>query len=279
MRTFYDAVSPGNIPTTAQGVAGYIDGLYAWKPADWARFPNVPHVRIAVFASTLDGNCLDVERYDATPDQAPDWCTKRRAAGVDPTVYCSESVWPQVRAAFQSRNIPEPHYWIAAYPGPGATIYSGAVAHQYSDPGPFDLSVVADYWPGVDPPQNVVTRIVNVVVAYFKPKPALPAFSWEVKNLQWATHQPADGFWGAGTDKALLAVRAATTGKFPYLVRYVQTVIGTTADGVFGPQSKASLTATVVEVQHSLSGLTEDGDWGPKTEAAYVAARGRLYKY
>jgi len=47
--------------------------------------------------------------------------------------------------------VTEPHWWIAAYPGNGANLYPGAVAHQYADPGPVDLSVVADYWPGVDP--------------------------------------------------------------------------------------------------------------------------------
>lgn len=151
MRTMYDSVNPENIPTSATLVAGYVDGLYRWSDADWARFPNSIHVRIACFASTNDGVVLDVETGDATPAQAPGWVQRRRAVGIDPTIYCNTTIWPQVVAAFINAGVPQPHYWIAAYPGIGPTLYAGSVAHQYADPGPYDLSVVADYWPGVDP--------------------------------------------------------------------------------------------------------------------------------
>lgn len=154
MRTLYDSVNPAAIPSTAAMVAGYIDGMYAWRPADWARFPRAVQVRIAVFASTNAGHVLDIETGDATPVQAPGWVQKRRAAGADPSVYCSMSLWPTVRAAFAAAHVPEPHYWVAGYPGGGPIIPAGAVAHQYADPatsgGDWDLSVVADYWPGVD---------------------------------------------------------------------------------------------------------------------------------
>ncbi len=150
MRTLYDSVTAFNIPADAQMVAGYVDGRYAWSASDWARFPGAVKVRIACFAWTNDGHVLDVETGDATPAQAPGWVQMRRAAGVDPTVYCSTSWWPSVRSAFVAQGVPEPHYWIAAYPGIGAQLYPGSVAHQYADPGPYDVSVVADYWPGVD---------------------------------------------------------------------------------------------------------------------------------
>jgi len=149
-RTMYDAVTPGNIPANAQMVAGYVDGRYAWHANDWARFPNAVKVRIAVFSSTNDGHVLDIEPGCSTPASAPGWVQRRRAAGVDPSVYCNTSTWPTVRAAFAAAHVPEPHYWIAAYPGIGAALYAGSVAHQYADPGPVDISVVADYWPGVD---------------------------------------------------------------------------------------------------------------------------------
>lgn len=149
-RVMHDSITARNIPASAQMVAGYVDGAYVWSAADWGRFPNATKVRIAVFASTNDGHVLDVERGNATPEEAPGWVLRRRAAGVDPSVYCSESAWPIVRAAFAAAHVPEPHWWIAAYPGIGATVYPGAVAHQYADLGPYDLSVVADCWPGVD---------------------------------------------------------------------------------------------------------------------------------
>jgi hypothetical protein len=150
MRTFYDAIHPANIPTTAQGVAGYVDGRYAWTAADWARFPHAVKARIAVFSSTNDGHVLDVEAGCSTPANAPGWVVRRRRAGVDPTVYCSLSQWPVVRAAFAAAKVAEPHWWVAAYPGNGANLYPGSIAHQYANPGPVDISIVADYWPGVD---------------------------------------------------------------------------------------------------------------------------------
>jgi len=151
MRTFYDAIHPANIPATAQGVCGYVDGKYAWTAADWARFPHSVKARIAVFSSTNDGHILDVEAGCSSPANAPGWVVRRRAAGIDPTVYCSLSAWPTVKAAFRNAGVTEPHWWIAAYPGIGAVLYGGSIAHQYANPGPVDISVVADYWPGVDP--------------------------------------------------------------------------------------------------------------------------------
>lgn len=158
-RTMYDSVNWAAIPANAQMVAGYLaPSSFAWPAAAWARFPNAVKVQIAVRASTNAGQVLDVESGDATPAQAPGWVAMRRAANppVDPTVYCSASAWPTVQAAFASAGLAQPHYWIASYPGGGAVIPSGAVAHQYADPnsgsgGDWDLSVVADYWPGVDP--------------------------------------------------------------------------------------------------------------------------------
>lgn len=155
MRTMYDSTEANDIPLTAEMVAGYLPpSSYAWSAADWARFPHAIKVRIAIFASVPDGHVLDVERGDATPAQAPGWVRMRRAAGVDPTIYCNASTWPTVRQAFRDQGVAEPHYWIAKYDGVDELI-PGAVAKQYANPpvhgrGHFDLSVVADYWPGVD---------------------------------------------------------------------------------------------------------------------------------
>ena len=147
----YDGVDAGRLPTDAQLVAGYVDGLYAWSAANWARFPSSVKVRIAVFSSTNDGEVLDVEQGDATPDQSVDWVLMRRRAGTDPTVYMNSSTWPSVRTAFNDRGVAEPHYWVAQYDGV-ASLPAGAVAKQYynDNQAGYDLSVVADYWPGVD---------------------------------------------------------------------------------------------------------------------------------
>lgn len=164
-RIMYDSVTANDIPVDALMVGGYLPpSSFAWSPADWARFPNAVHVRIAVRASTDDGDVLDVERGDATPLEAPGWVVRRRAAGVDPSVYCSASEWPAVRQAFHNANVPEPHYWIAHYDGIAA-IPAGAVAKQYRNPpssgGHFDLSIVADYWPGVDRSNNMADPTIQ----------------------------------------------------------------------------------------------------------------------
>lgn len=150
-RTMFDGVNASRLPTNAQLVAGYVDGLYAWSAADWARFPDAVKVRIAVFSSTNDGEVLDIEPGDATPAESVDWVLMRRRAGVDPTVYVNTSTWPAVRACFEARGVAEPHYWVAQYDGVPA-LPAGAVAKQYynNDQAGYDLSVVADYWPGID---------------------------------------------------------------------------------------------------------------------------------
>ncbi len=150
-RTMYDGVDASRLPTDAQLVAGYVDGAFAWSARDWARFPRSVKVRIAVFSSTNDGEVLDVEPGNATPAESVDWVLKRRRAGTDPTVYMNTSTWPTVRAAFSARKVTEPHYWIAQYDGV-ASLPAGAVAKQYynNNQAGYDLSVVADFWPGVD---------------------------------------------------------------------------------------------------------------------------------
>jgi hypothetical protein len=142
-----------------------VDGLYAWSPTGWARFPNAVKARIAVFATTNDGHVLDVEQGNATPAESVDWVLGRRRAGIDPTVYMNTSTWPTVRAAFQARGITEPHYWVAQYDGL-AVIPAGAVGKQYynNDTLGYDLSTFPDYWPGVDqqPPYNQAPREDNM---------------------------------------------------------------------------------------------------------------------
>lgn len=149
-RTMYDSVTPEHIPSTAEIVAGYVDGNF--KNMDRVRqlFPHAIYVEITVFATDDIGDVLDVEKGDATPQDAPGWVIKRRAKGETPSVYCNYSTWPSVRDAFKAANVVEPYYWIADYTSKAALI-AGSVATQYEDAGPFDLSIVADYWPGIDP--------------------------------------------------------------------------------------------------------------------------------
>lgn len=151
----FDSVSANGIPPTAKIVAGYIDGRYAWTPAEWALFPKALKVRIAVFPTTDDGRVLDVEWGDATPEQAPGWVKMRRASKTHPLdgpacVYTSAANWQAVRQAFMDQGVPQPDYWIAKWDGK-ATVPAGAVAKQYQSLTSYDLSVTIDSWPVASP--------------------------------------------------------------------------------------------------------------------------------
>src|SRR5947209_2784972 len=148
MRTMYDSVTAADIPSDAKVVAGYINGRYAWSEADWARFPSAQQVRITITAATNDGDVLDVEQGDATPDEAPGWIRARQAAGLAvPTIYCSRSVLPTVRAVCDGLRY---DVWTADYTGV-PHLGDGSAATQYADPafgsgGHYDVSLCADWW-------------------------------------------------------------------------------------------------------------------------------------
>lgn len=158
----YDAITPSRIleiENNPQIVAGYVNGKWPsyngyrdasgnWVESTRQVFPNAIHVSIAVTADA-DAQVLDVEQYNATPAESVDWAIRQRKRGQIPTVYCSESDWPKVRDAFQTRNVPEPVYWIANW-DQDTTIYPTAVAKQHTETSGYDVSSVRDYWPGVD---------------------------------------------------------------------------------------------------------------------------------
>ena len=142
-RVMYDSIHASAVPKTAEMVAGYVDGLYAWTPADWALFPNAVKVRISVLGNPAEVG--DVENGALTIQQAI-----ARGYG---TVYCSLNNWAANRSAYQSMGKAEPLWWIADYDNV-AQIPVGAIAKQFTDnppANPYDTSLVADYWPGVDP--------------------------------------------------------------------------------------------------------------------------------
>jgi hypothetical protein len=247
MRTFYDAITPANIPITAQGVCGYVDGKYAWTAADWARFPHSVKARIAVFSSTNDGHILDVEAGCSTPGNAPGWVVRRRAAGIDPTVYCSLSAWPTVKVAFANAGVAEPHWWIAAYPGNGPNLYPGAVAHQYADPGPLDLSVVADYWPGVDPKPAPLPGPPSPIRPVPNPVPPAPIGGLIVRTIDLRNASSAHPVTGLG-------------------IKPLQRLLGIKADGVAGDHTRWALGA-----QQAVHKLAVDYIFGPASASAFLA--------
>lgn len=176
-RRMYDSVDANAIPTNAQMVAGYIDGTqYKWTAANWARFPTAVKVRIARRTFTNDGHVLDVESGIPTvwPLDNPsvragirNWVRMRRAAGVEPTIYCNQLFdWPVIRQIFHEAGMREPYYWVARYNNV-PDIPAEAIAKQYANPplagGHYDLSIVADYWPGVDTEQESMAKQLVLV--------------------------------------------------------------------------------------------------------------------
>jgi hypothetical protein len=150
VRLMYDSVSASTLPSGCLLVAGYVNGAYENVAEMEARFPHATVVPVTVTAAFDGGTVLDVETGDATPVEAPAWVQMRRAAGVDPSVYCDESTWPAVQQSFAAAGVAPPHYWIASYDNDPA-IPAGAVAKQYASNDYYDTSSVAEYWPGVDP--------------------------------------------------------------------------------------------------------------------------------
>jgi hypothetical protein len=157
LRLMYDAVTASNIPRKAQIVAGYVDTIQIpqWSAADWQLFPASIHVQIVKKAASIFGNVLDVEPGDATNAQVPGWLTQMRAAGYVPSVYTSYSNWNAVYQTVSANGLSQPPYWIADYSQNRDTWWPtlngiDAVAWQYADIGPYDLSLVAPYWEGID---------------------------------------------------------------------------------------------------------------------------------
>jgi hypothetical protein len=156
MRLMFDSVDPLDIPEDAPIVAGYVDGAYAWPEREWQRFPRA--VRVTITVRGLDSwfgahaNVLDVENGAATEEMALQWARAVRANHRIPTIYCSADTLPKLSQSFRNAGEPMPLWWVAAWPGAGAVIPAGCVAHQFlHDLNCYDLSVVEDYWPGVDP--------------------------------------------------------------------------------------------------------------------------------
>lgn len=153
-RLMYDSTNINDIPQSAAIVGFYTDGIYAVSLVGVrARFPNALLVGISAIG-TNSGVVGDIEPGCMTIAQGVAWVRMRRAAGVEPTIYCNETnAWLSVQDAFRRAGVAQPHYWCANYDGV-AVLRAGQVARQYANPTltgrHYDLSVVADSWPGVD---------------------------------------------------------------------------------------------------------------------------------
>ncbi len=187
MRIMYDSVTPTDIPASAQMVAGYVDGAYAWPDSGWKRFPSARKVGITMGSGTLGADVADVENGDYTPATAAAWLKAKIARDGHGALYFSRGLFGAVHAATVAAGISDDHWTVWAADWTGAEhVLPGTYATQYDHPphsgGHFDLSAVADYWPGVDPPPAVAPPTQPVSV----PPPQPPTAGAGSSNLDQA---------------------------------------------------------------------------------------------
>jgi hypothetical protein len=157
VRTMYDSTTVADLPADGDLYLGYVDGRWPTIDALRARFPHQPIVRTTVTGATLDAEVADVESGDLTPASGAGWAKRKIAAGQVPTLYYPASWEPQIIAALRKLGVRPRKVLLfpASYDGK-KQLPKGKIAKQYADPkrtgGHFDASVVADYWPGIDPP-------------------------------------------------------------------------------------------------------------------------------
>ena len=146
IRIMYDSTDAASIPKSAVMVAGYINGAFKWSADDWARFPNAAHVQINVTGDVADGgDILDVERFDATVLQIPDWVKQRDAVGGMHGIYCNRSSLLTVQRVLAAIPITTA-LWVADWTNAPHQV-AGCVATQFENTPGYDLSAVYnDAW-------------------------------------------------------------------------------------------------------------------------------------
>lgn len=151
--TMFDSATPSRIPADPPPamVAGYCDGIYAWTPEDWARFPGAEKL-ITTTAGSMRANMADVERFDMTPADGAEWIHAKQAAAAQEgkpaaaTIYCSLASELAVRRTCHGLS----YYlliasWIDTTTPPAAPPpIPGTVGQQYwnSPDQAYDLSVI-----------------------------------------------------------------------------------------------------------------------------------------
>ena len=173
MGYIYDSVNPLGIPAGVDVVAGYVDGLYANIDAMRKAHPHAYIMEITVTGRPAT-RVVDCERGDLTPTQAAEWAHNELKAGRKPTVYCSESSWPDVIEGLKKMRVHQSavDWWFASWTtvaraaDPAPELYPGAVARQYASDVPhngsaYDLSITEGRWPFAPLPSDIRTDVVR----------------------------------------------------------------------------------------------------------------------
>lgn len=249
MRIMYDgimddaAIIHRSFPN-AEMVAGYVNGIYAWKQSHWNLFPNAVKVQITVNNSNI-GHVLDVEQGDATPAQTEAWIRARKAAGIyRPTIYCNLATVPDVRTGTGPYILGKDYdLWVADYNGTTTSPYNDCAAKQYASYANWDVSAVYDdAWPHLHAPSPTPT-----------PAPSKTTVTW----ASGATYSIANE---STTLAGVKALQAGMNKAGLYGSR------GLKVDGSFGPT-----TQTAVRNFQSDTSLSIDGIAGPATRSKLIS--------
>lgn len=149
----YDSVNLRAIPKAAVAVAGYVGGNWATYFAIPEFFPKARRTSIAVNASE-DADFLDIERGDATIEEAPAWFKRQRARGKRrPGFYISVSNARALMQTLKAAGIRRWQYrlWTAHYTGRPHRcsplcrfgFWTRADATQWSTTSGYDVSLCA----------------------------------------------------------------------------------------------------------------------------------------
>lgn len=171
MIQMYDTVTVDTVPDNPQAVAGYVGGSWPTYNGLVAKFPHALHLSIAVNAGQR-ANCLDIEQYDATPDEAPGWVRHQFTGFHKPVLYCSASAMQAVNSAMSSGGFHRSDYllWSAHYGvgrhvcGPGTCGYPQADGTQFTSTAlgrNLDESVLNDGFFGPPPDAHHYERFAT----------------------------------------------------------------------------------------------------------------------
>lgn len=185
MREMADACNSAALPGW-QLQATYVDGGCQVNRNDKVRISSV---------ATNDGNVGDVEPGNPYWPTWISWTVQRRQAGIDPSLYCCDdgygtSFFDGWRhndgvAAFAAAGVPEPHWWIFNFNISEPPSYAMAVQVATNIGPGYDISIVRDYWPGIDP---LPVRIGDDNMLYLMREPTSGAEY--ITNGEWIVHIP-----------------------------------------------------------------------------------------
>lgn len=191
MRRMYDSTTAADIPAGSDLVMGYVDGSYAWSGADWQRFPSRTCVRLCVFSNSYDAQVIDIEPGNNDAKAIIPWIREKWLRGETPTVYCFSDRGPHgyrisdVRSECDAASLKHPLFLITDFDNdPTLPDDPEIVGKQYANSdltgGHYDVSVVRDFWPGVDVATTVPTSATGG--SMFKDDPDAQAFVKDVHD-------------------------------------------------------------------------------------------------